>query len=275
MTRGLPDLTLEDWRLTRDTLHRVVRMAGALRRHYMPAQKHWWHITLTVSARGLTTTPFPAGDLNVEITLDLLTHRLLIEGSGGHQIALPLQAQTEAGLRGQIESGFRIMGLELESDLLSAFDCEETLSYDVSAAGQYFRAMGWIDAVFRRFKGGLREETGPVHLFPHHMDLSMNWFSGRRVPGIDPADAENADEQLNFGFVTGDESIPDAYFYVTAYPVPDGWADLELPAGAHWHTEGWTGAVLPYAAVAASDRPAELLLGFQQALLDHARRLMG
>jgi hypothetical protein len=134
--------------------------------------------------------------------------------------------------------------------------------------------MGWIDAVFRRFKGGLREETGPVHIFPHHMDLSMNWFSGRRVPGVDPDDAENADEQLNFGFVTGDQSVSDAYFYITAYPVPDGWADLSLPAGAYWYTEGWTGAVLPYTAVAASDRPEELLLGFQQKLLDHARRLM-
>jgi hypothetical protein len=106
------------------------------------------------------------------------------------------------------------------------------------------------------------------------MDLSMNWFSGRRVPGVDPDDAENADEQLNFGFVTGDQSVSDAYFYITAYPAPDGWPDLSLPAGAYWHTEGWTGAVLPYAAVAASDRPAERLLGFQQKLLDHARRLM-
>jgi len=34
------------------------------------------------------------------------------------------------------------------------------------------------------------------------MDVSMNWFSGRLVPDIDPADEESADEQLNFGFVT-------------------------------------------------------------------------
>lgn len=274
MTRQLPDLTLENWHPSRDTLHRVLRIAGALRRYYMPAQKHWWHITLSVSARGLTTAPFPVGDQSVEVTLDLLAHRLLIESSSGHHIAVPLQNQTEGGLCDRVETGFRVMGIELQPDLLSAFNSSEAMPYDAAAAGRYFQAIGWIDAVFRQFKGGLREETGPVHIFPHHMDLSMNWFSGRLAPGVDPDDAENADEQLNFGFATGDESIADAYFYITAYPAPDGWTDLPLPTGAYWRIKGWTGAVLPYAALASSDCPAELLLGFQQALLDHARRLM-
>ena len=106
------------------------------------------------------------------------------------------------------------------------------------------------------------------------LDLAMNWFSGLLVPGIDPSDQESADEQMNFGFVTGDGSAPDAYFYVTAYPAPDGWTDLTLPEGAYWQTEAWTGAILPYAVLAASERPDALLLAYLRAVQAHGKKLM-
>jgi hypothetical protein len=87
-------------------------------------------------------------------------------------------------------------------------------------------------------------------------------------------DEESADEQMNFGFVTGDDSVSDACFYVTAYPVPDNWADLALPEGAYWHTGGWTGAILPCAAAVASGQPLELLLEYLRSLQAHGARLM-
>jgi hypothetical protein len=147
-------------------------------------------------------------------------------------------------------------------------------TYDIEAIDHFRQVINWVDAAFKTFKGGLREETSPVQIFPHHMDVSMNWFSGRLVPGVDPADEESADEQMNFGFVTGDGAIPDAYFYVTAYPAPANWMDLALPEGAYWHTEGWTGAVLPYAAVVAVAHPFELLLDYLRGLQAHGAKLM-
>ena len=44
-----------------------------------------------------------------------------------------------------------------------------------------------------------------------------------------PADEESADEQMNLGFVTGDERIPDSYFYATAYPQPERFTEQPLP----------------------------------------------
>jgi hypothetical protein len=157
---------------------------------------------------------------------------------------------------------------------LAAFDGDEILPYDIAAISRFRQVINWVDSVFKTFKGGLREETSPVQIFPHHLDVSMNWFSGRLVSGFDPADEENADEQMNFGFVTGDHSIPDAYFYATAYPAPDNWTDLALPEGAYWHTEGWTGAVLPYAAVVAAHSPKDLLLDYLRGLQAHGKKLM-
>ena len=74
--------------------------------------------------------------------------------------------------------------------------------------------------------------------------------------------------------VSGDGSIPDAYFYATAYPAPDGWTGLTPPAGAYWYAEGWTGAVLPYEKLAASDRPQGLLLDYLRTLQAHGAKLM-
>ena len=43
----------------------------------------------------------------------------------------------------------------------------------------------------------------PVVLWPHHFGLAVLWFSGHPAPDQDPANAEYADEQMNFGFSTG------------------------------------------------------------------------
>jgi len=274
MTQQLPGLSLSDWNPTRDTLHQYARIIGKIRGKYMPKSKHWWHITLNVSARGFTTTPFPIAGQNLELSLNLTSHQLVIDSSYGWSSALPLIGQSAVGMCRQISATLAAAGIELESDLLVAFDSEEIMEYDASAIGRFRQAINWVDTVFREFKGGLREETGPVQIFPHHMDVSMNWFSGRLVPDVDPADEENADEQMNFGFVTGDDSITDAYFYTTAYPLPDTWSDTKLPEGAYWHTEGWTGAILPYSALVASAQPKDLLLAYLKVLQSHGKRLM-
>ena len=274
MTTKLPELRLADWRATRDSVHQYARIIGKIRGAHSPRSKHWWHITLSVSMRGLTTRPFPIGGQHLELTLDLVTHSLIIESSAGWRASLPLSGQSALRLCRHIGSTLSAGGIELNADLLGAFDSDETLAYDTDAVDRYRRVIGRLDSVLKTFKGGLREETSPVQIFPHHLDLAMNWFSGRLVPGIDPADEESADEQINFGFVTGDGAIPDAYFYATAYPAPDGWTDLTLPAGAYWHTEGWTGAVLPYSTLAASNRPEALLLDYLRRLQAHGKQLM-
>lgn len=274
MTASPPSLRLAEWQSTRDSLHVFARILGTIRRQYMPPAKHWWHITLSVSARGLTTTPFPIAGQFLDLTLDLAAHRLVIDSSAGWHVAVPLEGESERALCDQILAVLTARGIDLEPDLLAGFDGEAVLAYDEDAVDRFRRTLAWVDGAFKRFKGGLREESGPVHVFPHHMDVSLNWFSGRRVPGVDPADEEQADEQLNFGFVTGDAAVDDAYFYVTAYPEPAGWSDLPLLEGAYWQREGWTGAVLPYAVVAAAEQPLEFLLDHFRRLQAHAAQLM-
>ncbi len=257
-----PALILEDWRATRDALHDYARVLGYFRRELMPAQKHWWHITLNVSARGLTTTPIPSGSGAFELTLDPSQHRAEVVFSDGRAESIPLRGQSASELGHAIGAALHSDGIQQSP---SPDFAETEYDYDRAAASRYWSALVAVDLVFKEFKGTLREETGPVHIFPHHFDVSLNWFSGRRVPGVDPADAEHADEQMNFGFVTGDGSFAEAYFYATAYPVPDGLTQGVLPEDAYWHTEGFTGAVMPYAALAERPDGRARLLDFLSA----------
>jgi hypothetical protein len=87
-------------------------------------------------------------------------------------------------------------------------------------------------------------------------------------------DEENADEQMNFGFAPGDDAVPEPYFYVTAYPMPDSLVDSALPDGATWHTDSFTGALLTYAEVLDAPDPAEKVLDFLRSVQQAGASLM-
>ena len=52
-----PPLPLEEWKETKLTLHLFTQIVGKLRLSMSAPVNHWWHVTLYVSPRGLTTGP--------------------------------------------------------------------------------------------------------------------------------------------------------------------------------------------------------------------------
>lgn len=50
-----PPLPLEEWEDTKETLHRYGQVVGKLRMELSPPRNHWWHVTLYVTPRGMTT----------------------------------------------------------------------------------------------------------------------------------------------------------------------------------------------------------------------------
>jgi hypothetical protein len=51
----LPSLPLEGWAATRDTLHMWAQVVGKIKLAYAPPKNHWWHLTLHLDLRGITT----------------------------------------------------------------------------------------------------------------------------------------------------------------------------------------------------------------------------
>jgi hypothetical protein len=89
-------------------------------------------------------------------------------------------------------------------------------------------------------------------------------LTGRKIPGQDPENEENSDEQLNFGFVPGDEGIMEPYFFITLYAQAERLAEVPLPAEAYFHTDGWSGIVMLYDSFRKNPQAGSMLLKLWQ-----------
>jgi len=272
-----PELKLSDWRPTRDTLHKYALVLGEIRGALTPKMKHWWHINLRPGVTGLVTPPIQASassdSFAFEMTMDFVSHALRMTSSAGHATEIKLTGQSVSAFCAQALDSLALMGIEVEIDR-KQFSDTTAGAYDTAAADRFWRALGQIAMVFTEFKAGMREESSPLSLWPHHFDMAFAWFSGRQVPDTDPTDPEYADEQMSFGFSTGDEGITDAYFYISAYPMPDELKNTPPPAEVSWHAEGWHGALLMYDSLVKSSRPKELLRDYLQTYFRAGKRLM-
>jgi hypothetical protein len=284
MSDAWPPLPYEDWQQTKETLHRFVQIVGKVRMALVPARNHWWHVTLYVSAHGLTTGRMPYGDLWAEVEFDFVDHRLYVRTSAGRRATIALRDRLPcARFYADLFDALREVGVEVEI-LGRPFDlgdspafADDTLheSYDAGAVERFWRILRSTDDVFARFASGFSGKASPTHLFWHSFDLAHSRYSGRRAPPIPGADRVTAEayshEVISFGWWPGDERrTPFPAFYSYTSPEPDGLRDEPLvPSDAQWQDTG-TGslAVLRYDAVrAAPDPPAAL-----RAFLDSAYR---
>ncbi len=99
-------------------------------------------------------------------------------------------------------------------------------------------------------------------------DPQHEWFGSHRVEHEQEGEARETTAQLGFGFSTGDDSHPEAYFYATPSPFEEPFLEGSLPAAARWQTVGWQGGLLPYTLV-RRDGP-EALSGFLRAVYETA-----
>src|SRR5215469_5147890 len=82
------------WRDTAATLQLWTQIVGKVRLMLSPWVNHGWQVPLYVTARGLTTSPIPAGHEILDIEFDFLKHRLVARISRGEERTLALEPQS-------------------------------------------------------------------------------------------------------------------------------------------------------------------------------------
>ena len=251
MIKILP--TLLDGSPTRDTLHRYSRVAGAVRRSLSLAHPLWWHISLHVYPDGLTTTPIEVLDRSgtmLEIRLNLRRHRLEITcGNESREIDLT-EGLTATDLGDQTVELIKALGFERGIDR-SLYTNDTDSLYDTTSAEEYLSALLWIESCFSAAAQEIGGDTGPVQLWPHHFDLSFEWFGTRLVESEEVTQTDGARAQIGFGFSLGDSSVSQPYFYATPWPFEQQAISQDLPHGASWYQDSWQGALLLYETIRA------------------------
>jgi len=289
----LPDLPLDAWEATKTTLHLFLQIVGKIRMAMMPRKNHWWNLTLYVCPRGLTThaIPFDDGFAAFEITLDLVQHRLEVVTSRGESAAFPLgDGLSVAGFDAKLfevlgDLGIRpaIVGRPYDLPVTKPFSkIEEFAAYEREHVERFRRILLWVNGVFEEFSGRFYGKTCPVHLYWHHMDLTVTRFSGRRGPAV-PADKSIAEkdayshEVVSFGFWVGDANVTGPAFYSYAYPAPQGVDGEPLsPAAASWmDSNGSPMALLMYDDVRRAPDPRAALLDFLESSYRAGAKLAG
>ena len=266
----LPTLDPETLRDTRQALHAYSKVLGAWLKSVRPRRKHWWHASLRPSLSGLTTGVVRA-EADFELELDLLASQVLVR-AGANEARQDLTGQSAASIAAWLDGVLGDSGVDLSSSPTEEVRiAQEYVGYSKETAISMHGALSFVAAALETLRAGIREETSPIQVWPHHFDLSMIWLPGPKIPGQDPTNEEYADKQMNFGFVFGDEGINEPYFYVTAYPTPDTLPSTALPDGTVWQSEGFNGAVLTYANLAARPDAAAYLSDLWSTLLEAAR----
>jgi hypothetical protein len=142
-------LPYEAWRETCQTLHMWTQIVGKVRMELSPFLNHWWHVTLYVTPRGLTTAAIPYRRSSFAITFDFLEHQLYIRSSEGTGKALPLIPGSVAAFYREFIDCLRALGIDvaintLLSEVANPIRCDEDevhASYDALYAQRFWRIL--------------------------------------------------------------------------------------------------------------------------------------
>lgn len=261
---------------TRDAIHAYAKILGACLKACRSKRKHWWHASLRPSLNGITTGIVRAST-DFEIELDFRDASLRGRSQEENAFKLELAGQSVrdiAQIVGRFLVANQVDDSRVEQFVQNQWDAEAFENFDADYACQMGQVLNSVATSLEKFRAGIREETSPIQVWPHHFDMSMIWLPGDRIPGQDPQDEENADKQMNFGFAFGDSSISEPYFYVTTYPALQGVSSLRLPKGTDWVENGFSGAVLTYATLLEAEDPGAYLQDLWTLLLEAGRKEM-
>ena len=285
-----PSLPLDAWSDTYATLHLWTQIVGKVRLALSPWINHSWHVTLYVTARGLSTSPIPYGVRTFQIDFDFIAHQLTVQSSDGGVATLTLRPQSVASFyrclmdeMGKLDLRVDIHTLPNEVVEPIRFDRDEThRAYDSDYANRFWRVLVQADRVFKSFRTRFIGKCSPVHFFWGAPDLAVTRFSGRRAPehpgGVphlpDWVTREAYSHEVSScGFWAGGGPVPYAAFYAYAYPEPSGFGQARVRPAAAFYSGDLHEFVLPYDSVREADSPDDALLDFLQATYEAAANL--
>jgi hypothetical protein len=282
-------LNFDEWSDTCDTLHAHTQVIGKLAVALAPPEPQLQHAALRLTARGWETAALPAPDGSgaVVAALDLRTHQVLVEHSGGRHRGVPLTPNRAVGevttdvldavaqVAGRV--GINTAPQEVPWDTPLDEDAEHR-TYEPDKVGRYFASATQAALTLARIVAPYRGRRSPVNAWWGSFDLAVNLFSGRAVepPTSDfiMRNSSNA-ETIALGWWPGDRRHPRAALFGYAFPAPEHFAAGTVePAAATWDPDLGE-FILDWDDVLAAPEPGLAALQFGRSLIAHATDVCG
>ncbi len=194
-------------------LHRICMVIGEMKQQIVKELPHFGHHGLYFQNDDITT-----GLLNNknEIKINLLTGQLLyFENEHGTFIDLEKDDVLE-----KLKSITSSKNLKISSESLNNTTEQELADYRDFAK----KAV----QILELFRMNLRGNFTLIHLWPHHFDFSLEWFTGNKY------------EQIGTGISPGDEGNSNPYWYMSPWPFSEKMTKIDIPIGK-WNIERWKG----------------------------------
>ncbi|MBK6724331.1 MAG: hypothetical protein IPO41_05160 [Acidobacteria bacterium] len=275
---NFPEMPLDAWRPTKNTLHLYLQIVGKIRLAMHPHVNHWWHVPFYVSPRGLTTRAIPFSGGSFEIEFDFHDHELKIRMSDGRVEDFAIyDGLTVADFYASVFANLTKLGIDpkitalpYEAPSTTPFaDDHDNKSYDKDYVERFHKILVAVDDVFKEFRGRFCGKSTPVHLFWHSFDLALTRFSGKAAPPMPEANMVTREayshEVISFGFWFGDDkegSVAAPAFYSYTAPKPEGLENEPLqPESAFWTPDGGM-ALLMYDEIRNSPEAKQHVLDF-------------
>jgi uncharacterized protein DUF5996 len=286
-----PELPWREWSPTLSTLHMWTQIVGKVRMALAPPLNHWWHVTLYVTSRGLTTSAIPYGSRHFQVDFDFIDHRLRVTDSRGGAFTMALEPRSVARFYGEFMAGLR--GLDIDVRIWTRpvevaeaipFEADEQhASYDPGHADLIWRGLLQADRVLRSFQTGFVGKASPVHFFWGSFDLATTRFSGRPAP-LHPGGVPNCPtwvmeeaysrEETSVGWWPSSDA-PGPVFYAYTYPEPQGYRSAPIGAAGAVFDERFGEFMLPYDVVRRAADPDAAALEFLQTTYEAGADLGG
>jgi hypothetical protein len=274
-----PELPWRSWEPTITTLHRWTQIVGKIRMALTPPLNHWWHVTLFVTARGLTTGAMPLPDgRSVQIDFDLVDHRLDIRASDARAAVIALEPRSVASFYAAVVDALRGLGSSVqiwshpvETADTTPLDTDEIHgSYDTDHATAFARGLFTADRALQAFRSGFVGKASPVQFFWGSFDLAHARYSGRPAPRH-PGGAPNCPtwvmeeaysrEEMAAGWWPASDP-PGPAFYAYTYPEPAGFANAPVSPDATAYDRNLGEFILPWDAVRGLPDPDAAVASF-------------
>jgi hypothetical protein len=280
VTEAWPEAPVEGWLETCATIHMWTQIVGKVKLARAPRLPHWWHISLHLTARGLTTGPLPNGRDMFQIDFDFIDHRLVIATSDGRREDMKLASRPLPDFYEKFTARLAALGVHVRIwpvpvEVPEAIPFAEDTSHSVyrpEIAQRLWRILLLADSALRDACGDFVGKLSPVHFFWGSFDLAVTRFSGRRAPEHPGGVPNLADwvtreayshEVASAGFWPGTAGgYERPAFYAYAYPEPPGFPAARVSPAEAFYSSPLREFLLPYDEVRRLPDPCRAVRDF-------------